>query len=278
MSELYFLKESNLWFMQATFIPIIVLGISLHMFIMQFMWKHGKLKQPIDIIFFIDLGTCLVQMGMLGLNKRFYLSLSREDPGEIFCTVERFVTYGAGYVHRLAGTVNAVMRSTFVCQANAMIDPHKKRRFISQVLWNTVYTFTLAMLMALSALLIPGQEKSSQSWSNCRRTPEITRYNFEDFYLPHHKSKYDLLVASLTVIPVFVIYLASIILEVVHVLKTHNGMGKYLEEHGAIPMQSRLWRRQKNIFTFKSSIILAFTELLSFITIVIGKQRLQHDI
>ena len=197
---------------------------------------------------------------------------SQHDPGIIFCIIDRIAIYGGGYVHRLASTANAVMRSTFVCNANNMLDPKAKRKFISQVFWKTFCLISVTMLMLLVALIIPGQEKLSQSWSNCQRTPEITRYNFQDFYMPHEKSKYDFLVFSLTILPMTFTYFISILMELHHVVKTHQGMRKYLDGNLAVPISARLRRRQKNVFSFRCSILLAITDMLTFCALIIGKE------
>ena len=149
--SLYFLNEDNLWILQITYIPLILTSLLLHLFIMNFMWKNGKLKQPIDKIFFMDLAATLFLMLILLINKRFYVNLGRQDPGIIFCIIDRIAIYGGGYVHRLSGTANAVMRSTFVCNANKMIDPKAKRKFISQVFWKTCCLLSVTMLMLLVA-------------------------------------------------------------------------------------------------------------------------------
>ena len=75
--SLYFLNEDNLWILQVTYIPLILTSVLLHIFIMNFMWKNGKLKQPIDKIFFMDLAASLFFMLIMLLNKNFYSSLSR---------------------------------------------------------------------------------------------------------------------------------------------------------------------------------------------------------
>jgi hypothetical protein len=211
--SLYFLNEDNLWILQVTYIPLILTSLLLHLFIMNFMWKNGKLKQPIDKIFFMDLAASLFFMLIMLLDKHFYSNLSRHDPGIIFCIIDRIASYGGRYVHRFSGTANAVMRSTFVCNAKKMLDPKIKRKFINEIFWKTFCLLSVTMLMLLVALAVPGQEKSSQSWSNCRRTPEITRYNFQDFYMPHEKSKYDILVFSLTILPMACVYFISILIE-----------------------------------------------------------------
>ena len=141
-----------------------------------------------------------------------------------------------------------------------MLDPKIKRKFINEIFWKTFYLLSVTMLMLLVALAVPGQEKSSQSWSNCRRTPEITRYNFQDFYMPG------------TILPMAYIYFISILIELHHIVKTHKGMSKYLDENQAIPMSSRLRRRQKNVFTFRCSVLLAITDILTFFTHIIGKE------
>ena len=163
--SLYFLNEDNLWTLQVTYTPLILTSLLLHLFIM----KNGMLKQPIDNIFFVDLAAYLFFMLIMLLNKNFYSNLSRHDPGIIFCIIERIASYGGRYVHRLSGTANAVMRSTFVCNAKKMLDPKIKRKFINEIFWKTCCLLSVTMLMLLVALAVPGQEKSSQSWSNCQK-------------------------------------------------------------------------------------------------------------
>ena len=268
---LYFITENNLWILQATYIPIILISFCLHIFIMGFMWRNGKSKQPIDKICFVDLSVSFFQMITLAFNKRFFLTLSLQDPGILFCMIERIAMYSGAYVHRLAATANAIIRSTFVCEANKMLDAVAKRKFIKKVFIKSLVILVLPLLMLLVALFIPGQEKSSQSWSNCRRTPEITSFNFQDFYLPHQKSKYDVLVFTLTILPMLLIYFISVILELYHVFKAHKGMSKYLDETVVIPESSRFKRRQKNVFTFKCTILLAATDILILFTYILGK-------
>ena len=81
--SLYFLNEDNLWILQVTYIPLILTSVLLHLFIMNFMWKNGKLKQPIDKLFFMDLAASLFFMLIMLLNKNFYSNLSRHDPWKI---------------------------------------------------------------------------------------------------------------------------------------------------------------------------------------------------
>ena len=81
--SLYFLNEDNLWTLQVTYTPLILTSLLLHLFIMFFMWKNGKLKQPIDNIFFVDLAAYLFFMLIMLLNKNFYSNLSRHDPWKI---------------------------------------------------------------------------------------------------------------------------------------------------------------------------------------------------
>ena len=267
--ELYFFVPDNLWILQVTLLPTLLAGLVLHLFIMRFMWKSG-LKQPIDKIFFVDFSASTFRILTILLNKSFFLTLNHNDPGVFLCVIEQIAHYGPAYVHRLAGACNALVRSKYTCHADLMLSAELRRKFHKKVYLTSTFIGIFSLGLVLSTLLVPGHEKSLQLWSNCRRTPEITRYNFKDFYLPHQKSEYDPIIFALTIISLALVNMVSIIVEIYYIVKTQRGMKDHLEKNKVISESTRAERRRKNILTFKSTLLLAVNDVLLFFTVILG--------
>ena len=268
--NLFYLSEDNIWILQVTMLPGLIIGLILYSLILRFMWKKG-LKEPIDKMYFFDFATvALFMLGTLVAN-RFYLTVDHSDPGEIFCYLHRLCIYGIGNTHRLVGTMMALARRKFVCDSDNMLTEVQRNSFFQTLFLSG--SLILAGLSVSSVLVFafPEAEKSLVTYGYCRGFPEITRQNFKDFYQPHQSSEYDFQMHLLSAYSHLMLVLVTMLTENICIIQTYSGMIKYLSKSKVLSEVAKTKSRKSNFISFKGFILLAMVDLFSFCLGILGK-------
>lgn len=270
--DLFYLSEDNIWILQVTMLPGLIIGLILYSLILRFMWKKG-LKEPIDKMYFFDFATVtLFMLGTLVAN-RFYLMVDHSDPGEIFCYLHRLCIYGIGNTHRLVGTMMALARRKFVCDSDNMLTEVQRNRFFQTLFLSGSLILAWFSVSSVSVFAFPEAEKSLVTYGYCRASPEITRQNFKDFYKPHQSSEYDFQMHLLSAYSQLMLVLVTMITEIICIIQTYSGMIKYLSKSKVLSEVAKTKRRKSNFISFKGFILLAILDLFSFCLGILGKRE-----